>query len=108
ARNAHAALRDGEGGEAPRPPVRAVTAESIAATPCRVQPCSVRIFEAAKAPSGGAPAYQSRPNQRLIRLDPNSALSAARAADGPMSSPDRWSPKKVTSTMATWPAPNSR
>ena len=55
-----------------------------------------------------AQTYQSRPNQRLIRLEPNCDFSAARPAEGPMSSPDLWSPKKVTSTNATSPAPNSR
>jgi hypothetical protein len=34
-------------------------------------------------------AVHSRPNQRLIRLEPNSALSAARSSDGPTSSPIR-------------------
>jgi hypothetical protein len=67
-------------------------------------------------PVGGRPyaqtsarqvAVQSRPNQRLIRLDPNSVLSAASDAEGPVIDPVRCSPKNVTSTSATSPRPNS-
>lgn len=45
---------------------------------------------------------QVRPNQRWMRLVPNSALATVRASDGPSYSPTGgWPGAKVTSTRAT-------
>ena len=52
---------------------------------------------------------QVRPNQRCTRLEPNSALSATSAGDGPSSQPVGACPvTNVTPTFATWLRPNSR
>ena len=49
------------------------------------------------------------PNQRLRRLQPNSAFSAARSSDGPTTvAVGDGPPRKFASTFATRPLPNSR
>ncbi len=54
-------------------------------------------------------ADHSRPNQRLIRLAPNSALAAASPEEASSKVPVGACPlTNVTSTFATWPWPTSR
>ena len=63
-----------------------------------------------QVPDGVAPVgFHPCPNQRMIRLAPNSVLSVAMSADGPSMVPTgAWPLTKVTATLATMSWPNSR
>ena len=55
------------------------------------------------------PPVHDRPNQRWMRLDPNSSLWAANSCEGPWNWPTgAWPVENVTSTRATRSRPNSR
>lgn len=61
-----------------------------------------------EADSGGSDGHAQRPNQRALRVDPNSCFSRANSTAGSWHCASGLSPRrKLTSTLPTSPSPNS-